>query len=274
MRQTQQSLFGRKTKLSLAVASALVLALVVAQPARAAAPLTIGVTPGPNEQILDHAAGLAAAQGLDVKIVVFNDWNTPNTAVADGDVDANVYQHKPFLAVVNQTKHLGLVAVAPAYIFPVGLFSHKVKSLADVPDGAHVAVANDPVNRGRGLELFQKAGLITLKPGVGDLATVADITANPKHLRFVELEAPQLVRALDDVSVAQVSFTFLLASGGDPTGALITDGANNQHYAIQIVTRPDEVNDPRLQKFITIFHSADEKAFIETKYKGFFAPAW
>jgi D-methionine transport system substrate-binding protein len=248
--------------------------LAVPPSALAAAPLTIGVTPGPMDQIVQHAADLAAAQGLPVKVVVFNDWITPNVAAADGDVDANFYEHKPFLAVANSTRHFGLVAVSPGIIMPMGLFSRKLKNLADIPDGSQVAVANDPINRGRGLELYQKAGLITLRPGVGDFATVADITSNPKNLHFVELEAPQLVRALDDVEVAQVSFTFLLASGGDPSSALITDGAKNPHYAIQFVARPSEAADPRLQKFLTVFHSQDEKTFILTTYKGYFTPAW
>ena len=225
--------------------------------AHAAAPLKIAVTPGPMADIVQHAADLAAKHGLPVKIIVFSDWVTPNLATEDGDVDANFYQHKPFLAVANQRRHFGLVAVAPGLIMPMGLFSHKVKNFAQIPDGAEVAVANDPINRGRGLELYEKAGLITLKPGVGDFATVADITANPKHLHFVELEAPQLVRALDDVELAQVSFTFLLASGGDPNGALITDGAKNPHYAIQFVARPAEAKDPRLLQFIGIFRSPD-----------------
>lgn len=242
--------------------------------AKAEAPLKIAATPGPLSDIVQHAADLAAKQGLPVKIVVFSDWVTPNSAAADGDVDANFYEHKPFLAVANQNRHFGLVAVAPGLIMPMGLFSHKITSLADLPDGSTVAVANDPVNRGRGLELYEKAGLITLKPGAGDLVTVADITSNPKHLKFVELEAPQLVRALDDVEVAQVSFTFLLASGGDPKTALITDGAKNPHYAIQFVARPQEATDPRLLKFISIFQSDDEKNYILTKYHGYFTPAW
>ncbi|HEY1858326.1 MetQ/NlpA family ABC transporter substrate-binding protein [Acidocella sp.] len=242
--------------------------------ANAAVPLKIAVTPGPMADIIQHAADLAAKQGLPVKVVVFSDWMTPNVAVADGDVDANFYEHKPYLAVADATQHFNLVAVAPGVIMPMGLFSHKLKNLADIPYGAQVAVANDPINRGRGLELYQKAGLITLKPGVGDFATVADITSNPKHLHFIELEAPQLVRALDDVEVAQVSFTFLLASGGDPNSALITDGSRNLHYAIQIVARPAEAKDPRLLKFITIFQSPDEKAFILSRYHGFFTPAW
>ncbi|HTJ90445.1 MAG TPA: MetQ/NlpA family ABC transporter substrate-binding protein [Acidocella sp.] len=238
------------------------------------APLRIAATPGPMADIIQHAADLAAKQGLPVKVVIFSDWITPNVATADGDVDANFYQHKPYLAVADETRHLNLVAVAPGVIMPMGLFSHKLKNLAGIPNGAQVAVANDPINRGRGLELYQKAGLITLKLGIGDFATLGDIRSNPKHLHFIELEAPQLVRALDDVEVAQVSFTFLLASGGDPNSALITDGAHNPHYAIQIVARPAEAKDLRLLKFISIFHSPDEKAFILSRYHGFFTPAW
>jgi len=270
MRYNMLKTLGSRRLLLASVAGVLSLAhAALAQP-----PLTIGVTPGPMDKIVQHAADVAVAQGLPVKVVVFNDWITPNVAAADGDIDANFYEHKPFLAVANSQRHFGLVAVAPGVIMPMGLFSHKIKSLADIPDGAQVAVANDPINRGRGLELYQKAGLITLKPGVGDFATVADITANPKHLHFVELEAPQLVRALDDVEVAQVSFTFLLASGGDPGSALITDGAKNPHYAIQFVARPSEATDPRLRKFIGVFDSQDERNFILTTYKGYFTPAW
>jgi D-methionine transport system substrate-binding protein len=244
------------------------------QPGFAATPLKIAVTPGPMDKVVQHAADLGTAQGLPVQVIIFSDWITPNVAAADGDVDVNFYEHKPFLAVANSTRHFGLVAVAPGLIMPMGLFSHKIKNLADIPNGAQVAIANDPINRGRGLELFEKAGLITLKPGVGDFATVADITSNPKNLRFVELEAPQLLRALDDVEVAQVSFTFLLASGGDPSSALITDGAKNPHYAIQFVTRPSEAADPRLKKFLAVFQSPAEKDFILTTYKGYFTPAW
>jgi D-methionine transport system substrate-binding protein len=277
MRRFLASAMARTARLSgpyLLLGSLVLASWGVAEPGCAEGPLKIAVTPGPMDKIVQHAADLAAAQGVPVRVVIFSDWIAPNAATADGDVDVNFYEHKPFLAVANNSRHFGLVAVAPGLIMPMGLFSHKIKSLAELPDGAQVAVANDPINRGRGLELFEKAGLITLRAGVGDFATVEDITSNPKHLHFVELEAPQLVRALDDVEVAQVSFTFLLASGGDPSSALITDGAKNPHYAIQFVTRPSEENDPRLQKFLAVFRSPDEKAYILTTYRGYFAPAW
>jgi len=225
-------------------------------------------------EVLQHAADLAQKQGLKVKVLIFSDWVTPNVAVNEGSVEANLYQHKPFLAVAIKQRGFNLVPVAPAVVMPMGLFSHKITNLNQLRDGDQVAVANDPVNRARGLQLYAKAGLITLKPGVGDAATVNDITANPKHLNFIELPAPQLVRALDDVRVAQVSYTFLIASGGNPKSVLIADGANNPHYAIQFVTRPQDATDPKLLEFIRIFQSPDERAFILKRYGGAIAPAW
>ena len=242
--------------------------------AHADTPLTIAGTPGPMAVVLNHAAQLAKAQGLDVKVIQFSAWVTPNVAVSEGSVEANLFQHKPFLAVAIKARHFNLVAVAPAVVMPMGLFSHKLKSLDELKDGDQVAVANDPVNRARGLQLYAKAGLITLTPGVGDAASLKDITSNPKHLHFIELPAPQLARALDDVKVAQVSYTFLIASGGDPKTVLVEDGAHNLHYALQFVSRPQDATDPKLLKFIKIFQSDDERAYIEKTFGGAIAPAW
>jgi D-methionine transport system substrate-binding protein len=249
-----------------------VLALVAH--AHAETPLTIAGTPGPMAEVLNHAADLAKKQGLDVKVIQFSDWVTPNVAVSEGSVEANLYQHKPFLAAAIKARHFNLVAVAPAVILPMGLFSHKIKTLTDLKDGDQVAVANDPVNRARGLQLYAKAGLITLTPGVGDAASLKDVTSNPRHLQFIELPAPQLARALDDVKVAQVSYTFLIASGGDPRSVLIEDGANNPHYALQFVSRPQDATDPKLLRFIRIFQSDDERAFILKSFGGAITPGW
>jgi D-methionine transport system substrate-binding protein len=264
---------GRRMLVAAGIALALLLIGLVAT-ARADEPLTIAATPGPMADVLQHAAGLAERQDLPVKVIVFSDWVTPNVAVNEGSVEVNFYEHKPFLAAAIKARGFNLVPVAPGVVMPVGLFSHKIKSFNDVRDGDTVAVANDPVNRARGLQLFAKAGLITLKPGVGDAATLHDITANPKHLQFVELPAPQLVRALDDVRLAQVSYSFLIASGGDPNSALISDGTGNKHYAIQFVARPQDANDPKLLKFIKIFQSDDERAFLEKTYGNAVLPAW
>jgi D-methionine transport system substrate-binding protein len=242
--------------------------------ARADEVLRIAGTPGPMAEVLRHAADLAAKQGLKVQVVQFSDWVTPNVAVNEGSVEANLYEHKPFLNAAIKARHFNLVPVASAVVMPMGLFSHKLKSLDQLQNGDQVAIANDPVNRARGLQLFETARLITLTPGIGDAATVKNVTSNPKHLRFIELEAPQLARALDDVKVAQVSYTFLIASGGDPNSALIEDGAGNQHYALFFVSRPQDAQDPKLLKFIQIFRSDDERAFILKRYAGAISPAW
>jgi YaeC family lipoprotein len=188
------------------------------------APLTIGSPAGPFGDILGFAIERAHAQGLKVKKIEFTDWITPNEALAAGDIDANLFQHIPFLNAAIKVRGYKLVPIAATTVMPMALFSHKVKSLDQVPAGATVAIANDPVNGARGLQFFEKAGLIALKPEAGDDATVEDITANPKHLRFLQLEAAQLPRALDDVAVAQVSLSYLVMSGGDPSTALLTDG--------------------------------------------------
>jgi D-methionine transport system substrate-binding protein len=185
-----------------------------------------------------------------------------------------MFQHIPFLNAAIKARGYKLAPIAPTVVLPMALFSHKVKSFDQVKDGASVAIANDPVNGARGLQLFQKAGLITLRPGAGDDATVDDITANPRHLRFIELEAAQLPRALDDVAVAQVSFIYLSMSGGDPSSALVSDGAGDPHYALQFVGREDRRNDPRLLRFVSVYRSAEVKAFVTQHFGKFMTPVW
>ena len=238
------------------------------------APLKIGSPAGPFGDILGFAIERAHAQGLEAQKIEFTDWITPNEALAAGDIDANLFQHVPFLNAAIKARGYNLVPIGATTVMPMALFSHKVKSLDQVPDGATVAIANDPVNGARGLQLFQKAALIALQPGVGDDATIEDITANPKHLRFLELEAAQLPRALDDVAVAQVSLSYLVMSGGDPDTALLTDGAGNPHYALNFVVRQDRRNDPRILRFVEIYRSPEVKTYIQTRYGRFITPVW
>ena len=245
-----------------------------ASPALAEEPLRIGATAGPVGRTLAFAADLARKQGQNVEIVEFTDWVTPNEAVADGDIDANLFQHVPYLQAAIKARGYRLVPVEGAIVLPVGLFSKTVKALDQVPAGAAVAIANDPVNAARGLRLLQAAGLLTLKPGIGDEASVSDIVENPKRLRILELDAAQLPRALDDVALAQVSFTYLIASGGDPKTSLITDGAGDRRYTLSFVARPDNRDDPRLTAFIRTYRSPEVKAFIEQSYQGYLEPAW
>lgn len=254
--------------------AAVALAGAVFATAAVAAPLKVATNPGPVGEVVEAVAKLARARGVDVDVIEFSDWVRPNAAVDSGEVDVNLFEHVPFLTAAIKAQGYHLSAIAPVLVMPVGLFSHKVKSPGEVAAGSTIAIANDPVNGARGLRLFAKAGLLKLKPGVGDDATIADIVDNPRRLKIVELEAAQLVRALDDVAVGQVSFTYLLATGGDPRAALVTDGENDTHYAIQWVVRSGRESDPRIQQWVAVARSPEVRAFIDDKYHGVIVPAW
>ena len=238
--------------------------------------LTIGIATTPQIGALQEAAREAKAQGLDVKIIEFTDWNTPNAALANKDIDVNYFQHIPFLENAKKQGGYNFVAIAPGTIMKIGLYSKKVKSFGQLKDGATVAIANDPVNGGRGLLLLQRAGLIKLKPGVDYRATTLDIVDNPKHLKIVQLEASQLARSLDDVDLAEGYPSFIkLAGTADPNSALLFDGVENKIFAIQFVVRPESANDPRILKFISIYqHSPQVRAELDKAFGNLYAVAW
>ncbi|MGU7783513.1 MetQ/NlpA family ABC transporter substrate-binding protein [Burkholderia sp. PU8-34] len=240
------------------------------------APLKVGVSTTPQIGALKIAANEAKAQGLDVKIIEFTDWNTPNAALANKDIDVNYFQHIPFLENAKKQRGYDFVSIAPGTIMKIGLYSKKVKSFGELKDGAKVAIANDPVNGGRGLLLLQRAGLITLKPGVDYRATTHDIVSNPKHLKIIALEASQLARALDDVDLAQGYPSFIkLAGTTDPNSALLFDGTENRNYALQWVVRPESANDPRIRKFIAIYqHSPAVRKALDEAFGSLYAIAW
>lgn len=223
----------------------------------AAEPLKIGVVPGAYGDAVEVAAAEAKAQGFDVEPIEFSDWTTPNVALASGDIDLNFFQHVPFMTNAEKQGGYDLHAVAPGILANLGLYSLKHKSFDEIPDGGSVAIANDPVNQGRGLLLLQKAGLITLKDGVGFLGTVDDITANPRHLKFTEVEGPQLVRITGDVDLAQGYPHFIVAAGTfDPTSALLYSGIEDRQFAVNFVSREDNKDDPRIARFIALFQQS------------------
>jgi D-methionine transport system substrate-binding protein len=254
-----------------------VLALSAVPAAAADTPtLKIGTATSPQIEALKVAAREAKEQGLDVKIIEFTDWNTPNAALANKDIDVNYFQHIPFLENAKKQGGYNFVAIAPGTIMKIGLYSKKIKRFDELKDGATVAIANDPVNGGRGLLLLQRAGLIKLTPGVDYRATTLDIIDNPKHLKIVQLEASQLARSLDDVDLAQGYPSFIkLAGTTDPNSALLFDGLENKNYAIQWVVRPESVNDPRIRKFISIYqHSPAVRAALDKAFGNLYAVAW
>jgi len=241
-----------------------------------AATLIVGIATTPQIGALQEAAREAKQQGLDVKIIEFTDWNTPNAALANKDIDVNYFQHLPFLENAEKQGGYKFVAIAPGTIMKIGLYSKKVKSFDQLKDGAIVAIANDPVNGGRGLLLLQRAGLITLKTGTDYKATPLDITANPKHLKIVQLEASQLARSLDDVDLAQGYPSFIkLAGTADPESALLFDGTENKIFSLQWVVRPESVNDSRIRKFIDIYqHSPAVKVELDKAFGDLYAEGW
>ncbi len=238
--------------------------------------LKIGTATSPQIDALKVAVREAKEQGLDVKLIEFTDWNTPNAALANKDIDVNYFQHVPFLENAKKQGGYDFVAIAPGTIMKIGLYSKKVTRFDQLKDGATVAIANDPVNGGRGLLLLQRAGLIKLKPGADYRATTLDIVDNPKHLKIVQLEASQLARSLDDVDLAQGYPSFIkLAGTADPNSALLFDGVENKLFAIQWVVRPESVNDPRIRKFIAIYqHSPAVRAALDKAFGTLYAVAW
>ena len=225
---------------------------------------------------LEAAVAEADKQGLKVELVEFTDWIAPNVSLASGDIDVNYFQHIPFLENAKAASGFDLVPYAPGVINNVGLYSKKYKSFDDLPTGATVAIANDPINSGRGLQLLAKAGLITLKPGVGYKATEEDITDNPKKLKILQVEAVQLVRAYDDADLVQGYPAYIrLAKTFDATSAILFDGIDHPEYVIQFVIQPKSKDDPRLAKFIDIYqHSPVVKTSLDKTYGTLYQPGW
>ena len=223
-----------------------------------AAPLKIGVVPGIFADSVEAAAKEAKKQGLDVQLVEFTDWATPNVALDAGDIDLNYYQNSNYLANAVRDKGFKITSVQAGILSYLGLYSLRHKSLADLPVGAKVAIGSDAVNLGRGLRLVQAAGLITLRPEIGLLGKTSDIVDNPKKLQFVEVEGPQLVRVTPDVDLAVGYPYFILASKAfDATKGLAYTSYEDDSWAIQFVARTDKAADPRIAQFLNIYKNSD-----------------
>lgn len=242
------------TFLRLIAAAALTLGAMAAR----AESLKVGVVPGAYADAVNAAVSEAKAQGLDVKVIEFSDWTTPNVALDAGDIDVNFFQHRPFMENAEKAKGYDFEVVGLGILQNLGIYSLRHKSLDAVPVGGTVAIANDPVNQGRGLLLLQKAGLIKLKTDVGFLGTLDDIIENPKKLKFTEVEGPQLVRVTGDVDLAQGYPHFIVAAGTfDPTSGLIYSGIEDKLFAVSFVTKAARKDDPAIRKFVALFQASD-----------------
>ncbi|HYF87378.1 MetQ/NlpA family ABC transporter substrate-binding protein [Azospirillum sp.] len=236
--------------------------------------IKVGVTAGPHAQILEAVKPIAAKDGLDIQILEFTDYVIPNQALAGGDLDANSFQHQPYLD--NQVKDRGfdLVSVGKTVVYPIGIYSKKVKSLEELPAGSKFAIPNDPTNGGRVLLLLQAKGLIKLKDGGTLKASPIDIVENPKKLEIVELDAAQLPRSLDDVTAAAINTNFALEAGIDPVKDAIAREAADSPYANVIVVRKADKDKPWVAKLVKSYNSPEVKEFILTKFKNAVVPAF
>lgn len=233
------------------------LACVSAQAAPVQKPIRLGTIDGPETQLAEKAAQVALKQyNLPVKIVTFTDYNVPNAALSQGDIDANAFQHLPFLEQQIKSRNYQLAVVGKTFVYPIGLYSKRVKSVNEIAKGAKIAIPNDPSNEARALLLLQKAGLITLAANAGTNATPLDIKDNPKSLKIVELEAPQLPRALNDVAAAIINNTFIKNAGLNTKDAIFREGPDSP-YANLIVVRKQDANDPRFKQLVEAYHSPE-----------------
>ncbi|MGO4406536.1 MetQ/NlpA family ABC transporter substrate-binding protein [Bosea sp. RAF48] len=235
--------------------------------------IRIGATPGPHAEILEKVKPLAAQKGLDLKITEFSDYVVPNQALDAGELEANSFQHEPYLD--NQVKDRGykIVKAGLTVNFPIGIYSSKYKSWAEIPDGATIAIPNDPTNGGRVLLLLQDKGVIKLKDGVGFKPTVADITANPKKFKIIELEAAQTPRSLADVAAAAINTNYAVDAKIDPASAILREDAKGP-YVNLIVVRAADKDKPWVKTLVDVYHSPEIKSFIAERYKGAVLAGW
>jgi D-methionine transport system substrate-binding protein len=251
----------------------LVVLLAGAVPANAGETLKVGVSSGPYAEILEYAADIAKADGIEVETVEFSDYTMPNAALAQGDIDFNNFQHRPYLE--NQVKQRGydIVAVEKSIIVPLGLYSKRLSSLGDLKSGATVAIPNDPSNEARSLILLEKAGLLRLRDGAGTSATLADIADNPKGVKITQLDAAQLPRSLDDVDAAAVTLNYALGAGLDPKKALYLEGADTP-WNLWFATLRSRKDDAKIRRYIEIYRSPAVKDFIFARFDGTIIPTW
>ncbi|MDD0976550.1 MetQ/NlpA family ABC transporter substrate-binding protein [Pseudomonas fontis] len=249
-------------------------AAVAAFSAQAAETLTVAATPVPHAEILEFVKPALAKQGVDLKVKVFTDYIQPNVQVAEKRLDANFFQHQPYLDEFNKAKGTHLVSVAGVHLEPLGAYSSKYKTLEELPATATVVIPNDATNGGRALLLLDKAGVITLKDDKNILSTVKDITGNTKNLKFRELEAATIPRVLTQVDLALINTNYALEAKLDPAkDALVIEGSDSPYVNI-LVAREDNKDAEAMKKLIAALHTPEVKAFILEKYKGAVVPAF
>ena len=236
--------------------------------------LRIGATPGPHAQILEAVKPIAAQKGLDIKIVEFSDYVVPNEALSSGELEANSFQHQPYLDNQKETRGYKIETVAQTVNFPIGIYSKKHKSFDALPNGASIAIPNDPTNGGRALLLLQDKGVIKLKDGVGFKPTILDVTENAKKLKFTEIDAAQAPRVLDDVDAAVINTNYATQAGLDPVKDALTRENPKGPYVNIIAVRAQDKDKPWVKSLVEAYRSPEVKKFVEEKFKGAVLTSW
>lgn len=240
----------------------------------AAETIRVGVTAGPHAEVIEAVRKVAAERGLEIKAVEFTDYVFPNQALANKDLEANSFQHEPYLK--NQIAKTGwkIVKVATTTASPMGIYSRKYKSFSDIPNGATIAIPNDPSNGARSLQILAVNGIITLKDPTNTTAGIADVAQNARKLKFVELDAAQLARSLSDVDAAAVNNNYAVQAGLDPVkDSLIKEPAETPWVNI-IAVREEDKDEPRVKTLTEAYRSEPVKQFILTRFKGAYVPSW
>ena len=267
-----------KKKISLVLAIVLVIALLAGCGSSKKEPtkIRVGATPVPHAEILEIAKELLAKEGYELEIIVYTDYVQPNLAVDSGELDANYFQHTPYLDSFNAENGTKVVSAGLIHYEPFGIFAGKTASIADLPDGAEIAIPNDATNGARALLLLAQEGIITLKEGVGVNATIYDIVDNPKNVQIKELEAAQLPNSLKDVDLAVINGNYALDAGLNPTtDALAIEDASGdaaQYYANLVGVKEGRQNDEAIKALVAALQSQEVKDFINGKYDGAVVP--
>ncbi len=234
--------------------------------------IVIGVSPVPHKAIVEAAVPILEKEGYKVKIEEFTDYVLPNTALADKDLDANFFQHVPFLNKTVSEKGLKLTYTVKVHLEPLGFYSQKIKNFDDIKSGAEIAIPNDPTNGARALRLLESKGLIKLKEG--ELVSKMDITENPKNIKITELDAPQLPRVLGDVEGAVINTNFALEAGMDPIKDALIMEEKDSPYANVVAVREENKDSEKIKALSKALNSPEVKEFIEENYKGSILPSF
>ena len=236
--------------------------------------LTVAASPTPHAEILNQCVPILAEQGIELVVNEYSDYVVPNTAVEDGDEDANYFQHLPYLEEFNETRGTHLVSVAGVHIEPMGIYAGRVSSLEDLPDGAVIAVPNDATNEGRALLLLEAQGLITLDDSSNLTATPNNIVDNPKNLEFQELEAATIPSVLADVDLAVINSNYALGAGLNPTTDALAIESSDSPYVNVLVVKEGNENNEAIQALVDALHSDTIRDYITETFDGAVVPAF